>query len=197
MLVLALPPVVLLQRSLLHAQLQAAARTDSKTGLLNAAAWQRDAERGSSGRGGSACRSRLLVDIDHFKRVNDTYGHLVGDQLLVGAATTLGQQVRDCDVVGRFGGEEFVAYCPGPGTGGPPGRRAAAVPGPGHRGQPAAADDTVTVTVSAGVAALSVHGEDLIELLAAADLALYRAKELGRDRLPAAFPPGAGPVRPC
>ncbi|WP_386377643.1 sensor domain-containing diguanylate cyclase [Streptosporangium lutulentum] len=193
LLVLALPPVVLLQRSLLHAQLQAAARTDFKTGLLNAAAWQREADTEIvRARRTGETLALLIVDIDHFKRVNDTYGHLIGDQVLVGVASTIRSQLRDYDVVGRFGGEEFVVLLPRADV--TEARRVAerlrsrvgrmAVP---------ADDNMITVTISVGVAIMSVHGDDLIELLAAADLALYRAKELGRDRicLPATVVPPA------
>ncbi len=201
LLVLALPPVMLLQRSLMHAQLQAAARTDPKTGLLNAAAWQREADTEivRAHRTGEML-ALLIVDIDHFKRVNDTYGHLVGDQVLIGVAATLRSQLRDYDVVGRFGGEEFVVLLPRADLA--EARRVAerlrsrvgrmAVP---------ADDAMITVTISLGVAIMNVHGHDLIELLAAADLALYRAKELGRDRvcLPAQQmpPPGGKPATAC
>jgi diguanylate cyclase (GGDEF)-like protein len=183
LLVLALPPVVLLQRSLLHAQLQAAARTDSKTGLLNAAAWQREADTEivRARRSGDTL-ALLIIDIDHFKRVNDAHGHLVGDQVLVGVAATIRRELRDYDVVGRFGGEEFVVLLPGADV-----REARRVAERlrtriGHMA--VAADDAlIRVTISVGVALMSVHGDDLIDLLAAADLALYRAKELGRDRV--------------
>lgn len=183
LLLLTLPPVVLLQRSLLHAQLQAAARTDAKTGLLNAAAWQREADTEivRARRTGDTL-ALLIIDIDHFKRVNDAHGHLVGDQVLVGVAATLRSQLRDYDVVGRFGGEEFVVLLPGADI-----REARQVAERlrtriGHMAIPA--DDTmIRVTISAGVALMSLHGDDLIDLLAAADLALYRAKELGRDRV--------------
>ncbi|MEO3796397.1 GGDEF domain-containing protein [Nonomuraea sp. B10E15] len=191
LLLLALPPVVLLQRSLLHAQLQAAARTDAKTGLLNAAAWQREADTEivRARRTGDTL-ALLIIDIDHFKRVNDAHGHLVGDQVLVGVAATLRSQLRDYDVVGRFGGEEFVVLLPGADI--HEARRVAERlrTRTGHMAVPA--DDTlIRVTVSVGVALMSVHGDDLIELLAAADLALYRAKELGRDRVcvPVVQPP--------
>ncbi|KAB2347439.1 sensor domain-containing diguanylate cyclase [Actinomadura rudentiformis] len=183
LLLLALPPVVLLQRSLMHQQLQAAARTDAKTGLLNAAAWQREADTELS----RAQRSHdplalLLIDIDHFKRVNDTHGHLVGDQVLIGVASTLCGQLRDYDVVGRFGGEEFVVLLPGADTV-EACRVAERLRGRVRRLAVPAEDGTVGVTISVGVSLFRMHGEDLIELLAAADLALYRAKESGRDRV--------------
>ncbi len=191
MLVVALPPVILLQRSLLHQQLRAAAQSDPKTGLLNAVAWQRDAERWiRRARRLSVPAAILLVDIDRFKRVNDTYGHLAGDELLAATASTLGQHVRACDVLGRFGGEEFVAVLPGAG------QQEACHIAERLRGRVRniavqAGGSTVTVTVSIGVAALGVDGGDLFELLAAADAALYRAKKSGRDRV-CTLPPGAG-----
>ena len=195
MLVVALPPVILLQRSLLHQQLRAAAQSDPKTGLLNAVAWQREAERWiRRARRLGVPAAILLVDIDHFKRVNDTYGHLAGDELLAATASTLGQHVRACDVLGRFGGEEFVAVLPGAG------QQEACHIAERLRGRVRdiavqARGDTVTVTVSIGVAALGLDGGDLFELLAAADAALYRAKKSGRDRV-CTLPPGAGPSDP-
>ncbi|MGK5557285.1 GGDEF domain-containing protein [Actinomadura kijaniata] len=183
MLLLALPPVMLLQRSLMHQQLQAAARTDAKTGLLNAAAWQREADTELS----RSVRTHdplalLLIDIDHFKKVNDTHGHLVGDQVLIGVASTLCGQLRDYDVVGRFGGEEFVVLLPGADTV-EACRVAERLRGRVRRLAVPTDDGTVTVTISVGVSLFRMHGEDLIELLAAADLALYRAKQSGRDRV--------------
>lgn len=195
LLLLVLPPVVLLQRSLLHAQLQAAARTDPKTGLLNAAAWQREADTEIvRARRTGVPLALILVDIDHFKRVNDTYGHLVGDQVLAQVAATLRGQLRDYDVVGRFGGEEFVVLLPGADV--HEARRVAErLRTRVGRMVVAAEQATVAVTVSAGVAIMSIHGDDLIELLAAADLALYRAKELGRDRICLPAAPLAPPQR--
>ena len=183
LLCVALPPVIVLQRSLMHQQLQAAARTDPKTGLLNPTAWQREAdtEIARALRAGESL-ALLLCDVDHFKRVNDTYGHLTGDEVLRGLAAELRQQVRGSDVVGRFGGEEFVVLLP----------RADAdeacmiAERLRHRASvmPIYADnDAVNVTVSIGVAVLGVHGRDLLELLTAADLAVYRAKDGGRDQI--------------
>jgi diguanylate cyclase (GGDEF)-like protein len=179
----ALPPVMLLQRSLMHQQLQAAARTDAKTGLLNAAAWQREAdtEIARSTRTGESL-ALLLIDIDHFKRVNDAHGHLAGDQVLIGVASTLVSQLREYDVIGRFGGEEFVVLLPGAdlleGC-----RVAERLRNRVRRLSVPADDESVTVTVSVGVALFRTHGQDLLELLASADLALYRAKKSGRDRI--------------
>jgi diguanylate cyclase (GGDEF)-like protein len=196
LLLLTLPPVVLLQRSLLHQQLQAAARTDAKTGLLNAAAWQREADTElARARRSTDPLAVLIIDIDHFKRVNDTHGHLVGDQVIIGVASTLVAQLRDYDVVGRFGGEEFVVLLPGADTV-EACRVAERLRNRVRRLAVPAEDGTATVTISVGVSLFRTHGQDLIELMAAADLALYRAKESGRDRvcLPAARPNPPHPV---
>jgi diguanylate cyclase (GGDEF)-like protein len=192
LLALALSPVTLLQRSLLHQQLRTAAQTDAKTGLLNAAAWQReaDAKIRKAQRAGQPV-ALLLADIDHFKRVNDTYGHLAGDEMLARTAAALARHVRVGDVPGRFGGEEFVVLLPGADE-----REACSVAERLRERVSAiallAAGARVTVTVSIGVAALGTHGNELFELLAAADAAVYRAKELGRDQV-CLLPPGVQP----
>jgi diguanylate cyclase (GGDEF)-like protein len=183
LLVIALPPVMLLQRSLMHSQLQAAARLDAKTGLLNAATWQLEADTEIT----RAVRTDeslalLLIDIDHFKRVNDAYGHLTGDQVLAGVAATLVQQLREYDVVGRFGGEEFAVLLPNADML-EACRVAERLRSRVGRMCVPADDATITVTISIGVAMFRTHGHDLIELLASADLALYRAKESGRNRI--------------
>lgn len=171
-------PVLLVQRSLTHAQLQAAARTDAKTGLLNAAAWQRESEREIV----RAQRQRqplavLLIDLDHFKRTNDAHGHLAGDAALLRTVSALRLSVRGYDQLGRFGGDEFTATLPGADC-------AEAV----HvaerlRFAVAAMSPDAGTTVSIGVAVLGAHGNDLTDLLTAADAALYRAKRTGRNRV--------------
>jgi diguanylate cyclase (GGDEF)-like protein len=185
--VFALPFVTLLQRSLRHDQLVHASRIDDKTGLLNAGTWEREAATQVT----RAARTRTplavaLVDIDHFKTVNDTYGHLVGDRALKEIGDAFKLLLRDYDLVGRFGGEEFVLLLPQTRehdayriaerirtyiAGAP--IRAAAEPGA----------DPVHVTVSIGMAALDSYRRDLTELLAAADGALYRAKQAGRNQV--------------
>jgi diguanylate cyclase (GGDEF)-like protein len=193
LLCVALPPVVLLQRSLMHQQLQAAARTDAKTGLLNAVTWQRDAdaEIARAQRRGEQL-AVLLADVDHFKKVNDTHGHLTGDEVLRALAAELRQAVRESDLVGRFGGEEFVILLPNTAP-----EEACRIAERLRRGASAvqvlAAGATVSVTISIGVAALGRHGRDLFELLAVADLALYRAKNTGRDRVCLYDPADAAP----
>ena len=184
----ALPVVTLLQRSLRHAQLVTDSRADSKTGLLNAATWDREATAEVA----RAVRTRLplaiaLLDIDKFKVINDTYGHLVGDQVLKEIARTLNGMLRDYDVAGRFGGEEFSLLLPQ--TRAVDAFRIAervraniaalSVIAPGETG-----GERVQVTVSIGVAALdSGSRRELTQLMAAADAALYRAKASGRDQV--------------
>src|SRR6202023_2078057 len=163
LLLVALPPVILLQRSLMHQQLAAAARTDPKTGLLNATAWQREADAEVT----RAVRSStplalLLVDVDHFKRVNDGHGHLIGDEVLRALAAELRQQVRESDVVGRFGGEEFTVLLPRTDDVGAYGI-AERLRARARRMNVSAADARINVTVSIGVAVLGQHGDDLFE----------------------------------
>jgi diguanylate cyclase (GGDEF)-like protein len=191
LLAVALPPVVLLQRSLLHAQLKAQARTDAKTGVLNAGAWQGEADVAvDRARRRSEPVAVLLADVDHFKLVNDTYGHLTGDAVLRTLAAEMRQQVRESDLVGRFGGEEFVILLRGTTT-----EEACRVAERIRRGvgvvRVLTKDMIVGATVSIGVAVLGSHGGTLTELLESADQALYRAKRTGRDQVCLANPADA------
>jgi len=182
----ALPFVTLLQRSSRHAQLVDASRVDAKTGLLNAVTWRRESmsEVAQAERGGSPL-AVALIDIDHFKDVNDSFGHLAGDDALQAVSQALLLAVRQHDLVGRFGGEEFSLLLPqtdAASAGVIAERIRAEVEGlridSGIPGAP------ITLTVSVGVAALGggVRGQ-ITELLAAADAALYRAKRAGRNRI--------------
>jgi diguanylate cyclase (GGDEF)-like protein len=184
----ALPVVTLLQRSLRHAQLVTDSRADLKTGLLNAATWDRESatEVARAVRTGSPLAVALL-DIDKFKGINDTYGHLVGDLVLKEIANTLNSLLRDYDLAGRFGGEEFSVLLPQTRAVDAfriAERARANIAGlniivPGTTG-----GERVHVTVSIGVAALDAGSKrELSELMAAADAALYRAKAGGRDQV--------------
>ena len=198
-LIVVLPVVLMQKRFLMHAQLTAEARTDAKTGLLNAAAWQRDAATElSRARAYRPPASVAIIDIDHFKAVNDTHGHLAGDRVLRAIADRFKAQLREGDLIGRFGGEEFAVLLPH--TAATEARRVA------ERLRGRIADEPITVgdsretsvlidiTVSVGVAELAEAGQDLDELLAAADAALYEAKNAGRNRICVMAPALAGQV---
>jgi diguanylate cyclase (GGDEF)-like protein len=187
-LVIALPLVTLLQRSVRHAQLLRDSRTDSKTELLNAATWEREATAEVA----RAVRTRTplavaMLDIDRFKAVNDTYGHLLGDQVIKEIAHALNTLLRDYDLAGRFGGEEFSLLLPQ--TRAVDALRIAerirsAISGLCIIAPGASGGERVHVTVSIGVAALDSGSQrEYAELLAAADAALYRAKGCGRDQV--------------
>jgi diguanylate cyclase (GGDEF)-like protein len=130
--------------------------------------------------------SLLLMDIDHFKRFNDTYGHQVGDEVLRLVARTVKASIRDLDVPGRFGGEELLVLMPetdGIGALAMAERVRAAIEAaglPGPTGEP------LRVTVSVGVATWPGDARDADGLVEAADKALYRAKAEGRNRTRAA-----------
>jgi diguanylate cyclase (GGDEF)-like protein len=190
--VFAFPFVTLLQRSFRHVHLVNASRVDSKTGLLNAGTWEREAASEVA----RAVRTHsplavALVDIDHFKAVNDSFGHLAGDKALREVARTLTIFLREYDLVGRFGGEEFAILLPHAKA--VDAYRIAerirayisAMPIDVHD-DPAA--QPVRLSISIGVAALGARwdsgaGGQLTDLLAAADGALYQAKQNGRDQV--------------
>jgi len=193
MVVVAIPLVFLVRRFLEHPVLVAQSRIDAKTGLLNVSTWESEAEAELS----RAVRTRnpvamALVDIDHFKVVNDTYGHLVGDRVLKAIAKALTSQSRDYDRAGRFGGEEFVLLLA------QTSKDDACKIAERLRSYVASleipTDDrpgasTLKVTISIGVTSMA-RGEafELADLLAAADSAMYHAKEAGRNQVALAHP---------
>jgi diguanylate cyclase (GGDEF)-like protein len=196
---LVLLPMVLLQRAALMRQLEHAAITDSKTGLLNAVAWEQLARR-ELARGDREHTSVavLILDIDRFKAVNDVHGHLTGDIVLKAIAHSLRTELRGYDVVGRFGGEEFVALLPGASE-----FQAVSIADRlRERINQMRVSDLVALeepaqdsvlAVSVGVSCGLAGSAELTELLHAADAALYVAKRNGRNRVHIAEQ-GAGPV---
>jgi len=186
--VLAVPMLLLIRRFIIHPALLAQSRVDAKTGLLNVTTWEAEAESELS----RSMRTRTplalaLVDIDHFKAVNDTHGHLVGDRVLRALATALTSHLRTYDRAGRFGGEEFVLLLAQ--TGQNDACRIAERLRSHVAGMAVPIDDrpnapTVRLTISVGVTAME-RGEtrELTDLLAAADSALYHAKQTGRNRV--------------
>jgi diguanylate cyclase (GGDEF)-like protein len=185
LLVCAVPSVLLQRRFLMHAQLVNDARTDAKTGLLNAAAWQREAGVELS----RAVRTRTplalaLLDLDHFKIINDTFGHLAGDRVLREVADVLKEHMRDYDLTGRFGGEEFTILLPH--TTALQARYIAERLRTRIASLPVTDDDGVLgthLTASIGIATLVDSHRDLNDLIAAADNAVYKAKQAGRNKV--------------
>jgi diguanylate cyclase (GGDEF)-like protein len=186
--IVALPTVFLVRRFLEYPVLVAQSRVDAKTGLLNVSTWEREAESELS----RSMRTRsplalALVDIDHFKLVNDTHGHLVGDKVLKCVAQALTSHLRDYDRAGRFGGEEFVLLLAQ--TNEYDACRIAERLRSHVAGMVVPTDDrpsspTVSLTISIGVTALEQGATcELTDLLAAADSALYKAKQTGRNKI--------------
>jgi diguanylate cyclase (GGDEF)-like protein len=184
------PALLLMQRGMLHRPLQHEARHDAKTGVLNCEAWRATA---GSALGHSRREEQLVavlvVDIDHFKAVNDVFGHLAGDDVLARTADAIVGCVRSTDLVGRFGGDEFCAllFCAGADDARATAERIRlAVAGLSF------ADPRLAVSASVGLATAPAAGGraalDLPELLADADRALYRAKHDGRNRVDTAGP---------
>jgi diguanylate cyclase (GGDEF)-like protein len=170
-------------------QLQVDVRTDPKTGLLNMRGWREVAERemNRASRDDVPC-ALLMVDLDHFKNINDTWGHPAGDDVLEYVAHALRSATRPSDVIGRFGGEEFVLLLPDAdkveaSAAGERIRQTISdlhVPTTDKRGGPVAISHRTT---SVGVAVYPDHADALDQLLQAADAAVYEAKESGRNQV--------------
>ena len=156
------------------------ARTDALTGLLNRRGFETQmAFAVALARRSSRPLSLITVDVDHFKRVNDTYGHEAGDEVLRRLARTLESRLRGSDVVARLGGEEFVALLPDTDLNGAQSIAQALVAAMAEQQDPVVG----TITVSAGVATMRGAEDNGAAMLRRGDAALYEAKGQGRNRV--------------
>ncbi len=170
--------IVLYQQKLLNLS-----RTDLLTGLYNRRyleerlreEWDRHKRHGRP-------FSVVIFDIDHFKSINDTFGHLHGDRVIKMVATVASENIRDIDIIGRYGGEEFCILLPD--------TYLSAAVIVAERLRRAIEQNSIdikghmiNITVSAGVAEMTENMEDSEELIKLADSALYRAKNTGRNRV--------------
>ena len=183
----AIPVVVTLHNAALTKQLEDDASLDKKTGLSTPAAWQAHAERVFA----AALPNRrpigvLMVDLDHFKRLNDTYGHKAGDDVLAAVGACLRSELRQTDLGGRFGGEEFTILLPDTDiidTMTTAERIRAAIAELRVSTVDNHGEHTVItgVTASIGAAAHPHHGTTVEDCLRVADNHVYQAKEQGRN----------------
>lgn len=182
---LAAGPMVLVHRALWIPMLEHRARTDAKTGLFNFGHLKEEL-----GQALEAARRRhgelsvVMVDLDHLRAVNNTYGHLAGDRVIRAVADALAQAAAGRGVAARFGGEEFCLLLPGHGVDAAQelveSLRASVA---ALRFRVAGAAEPIAITLSAGLAAFPEHGDTIDSLLEAADEAVYEAKTGGRNRV--------------
>jgi diguanylate cyclase (GGDEF)-like protein len=173
-----------LARAYSYREVEARASTDALTGLPNRGYFDEFCGLLARRRRADDAVGVLMIDIDHFKRLNDEFGHPVGDQVLRAVAAAITGAVREGDVPARFGGEEFAVLLRNPG------REVAMEVGERVRAAVGALDlsafGPTSVTVSVGVAIATSADQPIADLVEEADQALYRAKRTGRDRVVAA-----------
>lgn len=174
---------VLVIHDKMNAHLKVLASHDALTGVYNRRSILEYLKTASAGsRRSKAALGIMMIDLDNFKQVNDTYGHLEGDVVLKNVVAVLASVLREQDSLGRYGGEEFLAVLPNTdveGTIALAERMLAAVKWDTFQ----VADDTVKLTISIGVDATSEIGDGGDELLRRADDALLKAKKKGRDQI--------------
>jgi diguanylate cyclase (GGDEF)-like protein len=188
MVVVLLLTILGLHRALLVGQFQAAARTDPQTGLANGVFWHELAGKELA----RAERTKtplgiVFLDLDHFSTINDTYGHLAGDQVLKTVGSTLSRELRTDDLIARFGGEVFAVLLPASDTADTVATaerllnrvEGLAVPVTTARGR----TEVPKLTCSVGTATYPASGTTLEQLVLAADSATYAAKQAGRNRV--------------
>jgi len=181
----ALAPILLLHRSLSVPQLQAEARVDPKTGLYNARHFAQvlQSELNRARRFGRPL-TLVMADLDLLRDINNTYGHLAGDEVLRGIAQVFRRELRHYDVPSRFGGEEFSILLPETDPEEAMAiaervRRAVAA----QRFEVETSNEPIRATISMGIASFPRDAQEVNELVHHADLAVYRAKLQGRNRV--------------
>ena len=167
-----------LRNSWLLQQVQWLAETDGLTGLANRRTFETtlDRELSRAARNGEPV-TLVMVDVDHFKKLNDTHGHQAGDRVLEQVAEVLASACRDFDTAARYGGEEFVVILPACSS------AESLVVAERLRASIASIETVTDVTASAGVATFPTHAADPEDLIKAADEALYESKRAGRNRV--------------
>ncbi|MFZ5986531.1 MAG: GGDEF domain-containing response regulator [Bacillota bacterium] len=170
--------------------LEQMAITDSLTGLFNKGyvLERLESEIQRAARYNEAI-SLIIIDIDHFKEVNDTYGHLMGDKLIKEISEEITSSVRDVDIVGRYGGDELMVICPNTDINGAK-ILAERIRSNIHNHKFELKGEIVPITVSLGVssAAPSLYTKadsDIVRIIGEADIALYRAKSSSRNKVEA------------
>lgn len=176
----------------LDAELLRFASHDALTGLVNRrVVWERGTARAAQLAGQNAALAVILIDVDHFKNINDQWGHPAGDKVLIAVGRQLADTAGQGDLVGRIGGEEFLVLPAKPGEAAALAERlraaVAALQISVDGGQ------TLHCTISLGVAAADEGAFDWQQLVGNADAALYAAKEAGRNRVVSAEPKFGSP----
>lgn len=180
----------------LVAQLERHAAIDPLTGLVTRRVLDEAARSSLSGTASGEGTALILIDVDNFKGINDTFGHPGGDEVLIQLSQVLINGSRSTDVVSRLGGDEIALLLPGCSAVVLAARGEQILAEIRSRRFTVADGRSVVVTVSGGLAHAPTDALDLRSLYAAADRALYRAKELGRDRIFAAGPADQVPAGP-
>ena len=173
----------LTEHKMLQQRLEILASTDALTGLPNRQAIMGKAKTEfSRARRYERPLSLVMIDVDHFKSINDTYGHAAGDHVLTNVGHILGDSLRESDILARIGGEEFVLLLPDT-----PKANAEHV---AERMREQLANSTIkyqnieiSITASFGVAAITAEDDTLEQMLGRADLAMYEAKNNGRNQV--------------
>jgi diguanylate cyclase (GGDEF)-like protein len=175
--------MLVLKRAFLYLKVQELSIVDSLTGIFNRRYYlERFAQELERSLRFGLTFAILMIDVDHFKNCNDRYGHLVGDQILRHICNSIKENSRQVDLLGRFGGEEFILLLPQTKMEEAifvAERIRQAI----EQGMVKAYDETLKATISIGLSFFPDHGRTQEELIDKADQALYKAKQSGRNRI--------------